>query len=210
MPVLGGFELLKEFMRLQPGRPALVLTAHGSPAVEENLRLLGGVSYFEKPIDLEALQQRLDELLQPRAQGRIEGITLFGFLQLLEIERKTCTLTLRRGPSRATLSAFALASWSMPRPTGWPEMPRSSRSAIGRLLRSTFRIPAGRACARCTNPDRAAHGSSPRGGRAPCLRHAVRAPGDSRRGGGARSRGGGGTCCGGNGVARRDVRGNHG
>jgi CheY-like chemotaxis protein len=103
MPVLGGFELLKEFMRLQPGRPALVLTAHGSPEVEENLRLLGGVSYFEKPIDLEALQQRLDELLLPRTQGHIEGITLFGFLQLLEIERKTCTLTLRLGPSHATL-----------------------------------------------------------------------------------------------------------
>ena len=103
MPVLDGFELLKEFMRLQPGKPALVLTAHGSPEMEEHLRLIGGVSYLEKPIDLGALQLRIDEMLRPRTQGHIEGITLFGFLQLLEIERKTCTLLLRFGARRAML-----------------------------------------------------------------------------------------------------------
>jgi DNA-binding response OmpR family regulator len=103
MPVLDGIELLREFMGLQPGRPALVLTAHGSPEIEEHLRLLGGVSYLEKPIDLGMLHQRIDEALRPRTQGHIEGITLFGFLQLLEIERKSCTLTLRLGERRAVL-----------------------------------------------------------------------------------------------------------
>lgn len=95
MPELDGFGLLREYMRIQPGSPALVLTAYGSPQLEEDLSLLGGIGYLEKPIEILDLSNRIEDLLEPVPQGHIEGITLFGFLQLVAIERKTCKLTIR-------------------------------------------------------------------------------------------------------------------
>jgi CheY-like chemotaxis protein len=103
MPVLGGLELLREYMRLQPGKPAIVMTAYGTPGVEEEIRRFGGVSYLEKPIDLPAAHRRVQEVLGPSTHGHLQGVTLFGFLQLLELERKTCTLSLVHGDQHATL-----------------------------------------------------------------------------------------------------------
>ncbi len=92
MPVLDGFQLLSVLMREQKGTPVIVMTAFGTPDLEDNVRELGAVAYVEKPIDLHALNDVIDRELGRAAKGHIQGITLCGFLQLLEIERKTCTL----------------------------------------------------------------------------------------------------------------------
>jgi DNA-binding response OmpR family regulator len=92
MPVLDGFQLLSVLMREQKGTPVIVMTAFGTPDLEDNVRELGAVAYVEKPIDLHALNDVIDRELRRAAKGHIQGITLCGFLQLLEIERKTCTL----------------------------------------------------------------------------------------------------------------------
>ncbi len=92
MPVLDGFGLLSRLIKDYPGVPAVVMTAFGTPTVEENVFNLGAVAYVEKPIDLESLGERIEQALRRDAWGHLKGITLFGFLQLLQIERKTCTL----------------------------------------------------------------------------------------------------------------------
>jgi DNA-binding response OmpR family regulator len=97
MPVLDGFELLSILMREQSGTPVIVMTAFGTPEIEENVRLLGAVAYVEKPIDLQALDDAINCELRRAAKGHIQGITLFGFLQLLQLERKTCTLRVSSG-----------------------------------------------------------------------------------------------------------------
>jgi DNA-binding response OmpR family regulator len=97
MPVLDGFELLSILMREQSGTPVIVMTAFGTPEIEENVRLLGAVAYVEKPIDLQALDDAINRELRRAAKGHIQGITLFGFLQLLQLERKTCTLRVSSG-----------------------------------------------------------------------------------------------------------------
>jgi CheY-like chemotaxis protein len=105
MPVVDGFELLGRLMKEHPGMPAIVMTAFGTPGLEERARSLGAVSYVEKPIDLEALGRRIEEVLRQAAGGHLQGITLASFLQLLEIERKTCTLRVTSG-DRSGLLCF--------------------------------------------------------------------------------------------------------
>ena len=93
MPVLDGFGLLSRLMSEQRGTPIIVMTAFGTPEIEENVRGLGAVAYIEKPIDLGVLESTIDRELRRAAKGHIQGITLQGFLQLLAFEQKTCTLT---------------------------------------------------------------------------------------------------------------------
>jgi DNA-binding response OmpR family regulator len=97
MPVLDGFSLLGRLMGERSGTPVIVMTAFGTPELEENVRLQGAVAYVEKPIDLQALDDTIDRELRRAARGHIQGITLFGFLQLLQLERKTCTLQVTSG-----------------------------------------------------------------------------------------------------------------
>ncbi len=92
MPVLDGFELLTILMRERRGTPVIIMTAFGTPELEDHVREMGAVAYVEKPIDLRTLNEMIDRELRRAAKGHIQGITLCGFLQLLEIERKTCTL----------------------------------------------------------------------------------------------------------------------
>ncbi len=103
MPVMDGFELLGRLMKDHPGMPAIVMTAFGTPGLEERARTLGAVAYVEKPIDLEILGRRIEEVLRQAAGGHLQGITLFSFLQLLQIERKTCTLRVTSGERSGVL-----------------------------------------------------------------------------------------------------------
>lgn len=97
MPVMDGFELLGQLMKEERGTPVIVMTAYGTPDLAENARGLGAVAYVEKPIELQALGDKIARELQRAARGHIQGITLFGFLQLLQLERKTCTLKVASG-----------------------------------------------------------------------------------------------------------------
>ncbi|MEP7125509.1 MAG: response regulator [Byssovorax sp.] len=91
MPVLDGFALLAHLMGAHARMPVIVLTAFGSKEARTHLNELGA-SYLEKPLDLPALPHLVREKLSQRAKGHIEGITLAGMLQILNLERKSCTL----------------------------------------------------------------------------------------------------------------------
>src|SRR2546428_13688869 len=60
-----------------------------TPELAEQLQRFGIAATFTKPVELSALADELQRSLSPATVGRIAGITLFGFLQLLEVERKT-------------------------------------------------------------------------------------------------------------------------
>jgi CheY-like chemotaxis protein len=96
MPVLDGFALLAHLMGAHARMPVIVLTAHGSPDTRRHLKELGA-TYLEKPRDLAALPHLVREKLAQRARGHIEGITLAGLLQILNLERKSCSLRVASG-----------------------------------------------------------------------------------------------------------------
>ncbi|HEV7509090.1 MAG TPA: response regulator [Thermoanaerobaculia bacterium] len=92
MPDMDGFELLAHLRRNFAGLPVIVMTALGGS--ETAARLDGAMECFTKPFNVPVLKAKIRELLGQRVKGRVENITLPSFLQLLELERKTCTLAI--------------------------------------------------------------------------------------------------------------------
>lgn len=97
MPVMDGFELLANLNNKYPQIPVFVMTAKGSPEIEERIDAMGSLKYFEKPMDLEALVASIREKLDSSAQGQVNGISLASFLQLVGMESKTCILNVKTG-----------------------------------------------------------------------------------------------------------------
>ena len=104
MPKMDGFELLAHMSGSYPGIPVIVMTAYGTPAIEERLQAMGTFHYLEKPLEFDVLAEKIvDALGTSSSPDRIHGISLAAFLQLLEMERKTCTLTVSSGSKEGHL-----------------------------------------------------------------------------------------------------------
>lgn len=97
MPVLDGFELLSHMSKQHPHIPTIVMTAFGTQAIEKKIDIFGVSHYIEKPVDLKTLASLILNELNFSSAGHLHGITLPTFLQLIEMEKKTCTLTVQTG-----------------------------------------------------------------------------------------------------------------
>src|SRR4051794_14766255 len=95
MPDMDGFELLAFLRRNHPSLPVILMTALGSSETSARLANAGSFECLAKPFHLPDLKRKIAEMLTQRVKGRVENISLASFLQLLEMERKTCTLTVR-------------------------------------------------------------------------------------------------------------------
>lgn len=92
MPVMDGFELLVNLSNNHPEIPVFVMTANGSPEIEQRIDALGSLKYFEKPMNIDALLGSIREIFESSARGEVNGISLASFLQLIKMENKSCTL----------------------------------------------------------------------------------------------------------------------
>ena len=97
MPEMDGFELVSRMSRLKNSVPVIAMTAFGTPEMEDRLMDLGAFQYIEKPVDFELLLQKIKDGLAAGAKGLVSGVSLSSFLQLLELDRKTCTIMARAG-----------------------------------------------------------------------------------------------------------------
>jgi CheY-like chemotaxis protein len=97
MPVMDGFDLIANMSRAHRNVPVMVMTAFGGPKVSEKLSSMAVEGYIEKPIDYKDLAKRIHDELASDSSGYIHGITLPAFLQLIEMEKKTCTLKISSG-----------------------------------------------------------------------------------------------------------------
>jgi hypothetical protein len=103
-----GFELLAHLRRNYPSLPVILMTALGTAETAAQLasRLSSNnaLECLAKPFDVAVLKRKIQDMLSQRVRGRVENISLASFLQLLEIERKTCTLHIASMERRGTLS----------------------------------------------------------------------------------------------------------
>ncbi len=106
MPVMDGFELLVYMNKNHPDMPMFVMTAKGSPEVKEKINALGSIKYFEKPVDIEYLAECIMDELGSGAKGQLQGISLASFLQLIEIESKSCTLSVSARGEKGVLTCL--------------------------------------------------------------------------------------------------------
>jgi len=93
MPVMDGFELLARLSENHPEIPVFIMTAFGDSEVKNRLESFGSTKYFEKPLNIDIITECIYEELNSGAEGKLKGISLSSFLQLIEMEKKTCTLT---------------------------------------------------------------------------------------------------------------------
>ncbi|MDX9735234.1 MAG: response regulator [Thermoanaerobaculia bacterium] len=111
MPDMDGFELLAWMSRETPNVPVIVMTAFGTPEIAERLRRFGLDGFVEKPVEFAALSERISAALDDAARGYVTGIPLSTFLQILEIERKSCTLRVHAGTRTGLLHLVGGAPW---------------------------------------------------------------------------------------------------
>lgn len=91
MPRLDGFGLLSYMSRHCPGVPCIIMTGHESNSVPEELA--GKISLFmSKPFSPEDLGQAIIKTLEGSPGGTLRGISIVSFLQIIEMEQKTCRL----------------------------------------------------------------------------------------------------------------------
>lgn len=162
MPVMDGFELLTYISRECPLIPVLVMTAYGTPEIEGRLKAAGASPYLEKPLDLNVLAERIFGMMISESRGFIQGISLSSFLQLLEIERKTCTLKVRSKRGEGYLyfikgelmdatfknmdpekAVYEIVSWDeveMEIKTGCKRMKKTIKDSLQFIMMEAFRI----------------------------------------------------------------------
>jgi len=90
MPRIDGLGLLAYTNKYHPSIPCIVMSAHGSPSVRETIQP-DILQFIEKPFSAEALAKIiLAALKRDRPDGSLSGISISSFLQMIEIEQKTC------------------------------------------------------------------------------------------------------------------------
>ena len=95
MPRMDGFELLEHIMEHYPDIPVIVITGYSTPEMEKMAREGGAVGYIAKPFMLENLAKRVMETLRKESEGgTLHSVSSGIFLQLMEMEQKTCTIRL--------------------------------------------------------------------------------------------------------------------
>lgn len=104
MPKMDGFELLTHVMNDYKSVPIIVISAFATPEIKEKVRNMGATLFIPKPFSFDDLEEiNFKDIVDPpkpdrgEGKGYVNGISLQSFLQLINIEGKTCTLTIKSG-----------------------------------------------------------------------------------------------------------------
>jgi CheY-like chemotaxis protein len=93
MPEMDGFELLVYMNTRFPAIPVLVMSAYGTREIQGKFESIGIIGFLDKPVDFDDLVKNIDEGLKLTSQaGTMTGFSVGSFLQLIEMEEKTCLL----------------------------------------------------------------------------------------------------------------------
>jgi CheY-like chemotaxis protein len=90
MPHINGLILLTYMSKNHPDTPCIVITGHGTPFLKKHLKK--EIAYYiTKPFSMQELAQAIINALDNETvKGALNGISVAGFLKMIEIECKTC------------------------------------------------------------------------------------------------------------------------
>lgn len=98
MPVMDGLQFLAELHNRRIWLPVIIMTGANIEISEKKFAEYGIVDYLKKPVFFKELDKRIGEILKKiENKDLISGISIFGILQVLEMEKKTGILTLKIG-----------------------------------------------------------------------------------------------------------------
>lgn len=95
MPVMDGFNLIAKVSRLYPQVPIIVMTGLDESQHLNTPLQLGAIRILTKPPRLTLLMDAIRAAAQFEPAGMVRGIGLSSILQLLNWEKKSCTLTVK-------------------------------------------------------------------------------------------------------------------
>lgn len=95
MPGMDGFELLAHIMEHYPDIPVIIITGYSTPEMERLAREGGAIGYIAKPFRIETLARQIMTRLRKESEGgNLRNVSSGMFLQLVQMEQKTCTIRL--------------------------------------------------------------------------------------------------------------------
>jgi CheY-like chemotaxis protein len=98
---MDGFALLAHLSKHYPDIPVIVLTAFGTPNSKRKVLERGAAGFMEKPFVVEDLAEKvLAGLAKQSEGGTLQTVPLDMFIQLVEMEAKTCTLRVQNRSSQ--------------------------------------------------------------------------------------------------------------
>jgi len=90
MPRVDGLVLLAYAHKYHPDIPCIVMSAHGTPKIKQALQS-DILQFIEKPFTADELAKVIITALSKGAPGgTLSGISIVNFLQMIEMEQKTC------------------------------------------------------------------------------------------------------------------------
>jgi CheY-like chemotaxis protein len=92
MTEMDGFELVTQLGLRHPEIRVIVMTNSASPMFRAKIKQMHTAVHFEQTIDISVLTKRIFTELQIDYGGQVRGISLPSFLQMIELEGRTCTL----------------------------------------------------------------------------------------------------------------------
>jgi DNA-binding response OmpR family regulator len=95
MPVMDGFNLIAKVSRFYPQVPIIVMTGLDESQHLTTPLQLGAIRILTKPPRLTLLMDAIRTAAQFEPAGMVRGIGLNSILQLLNWEKKSCTLTVK-------------------------------------------------------------------------------------------------------------------
>jgi len=95
MEPMDGFGLLSHIMENYPDIPVIIITGYGTPEMERLAKKGGAVGYIQKPFIVKDLAVKMMTTLRRESDGgTLHNVSSGMFLQLVEMEQKTCTVRL--------------------------------------------------------------------------------------------------------------------
>ncbi len=106
MPGLDGLELVSRALAIEPSIQPVIMTAHGSPAMQRDAIDRGVLRFLNKPIDLDSLELLLDELdTTPERSEAIGGLSVLDVIDFFSAtgENKVLEFTTPHGSGKLVL-----------------------------------------------------------------------------------------------------------
>jgi CheY-like chemotaxis protein len=95
MPRMDGLTLLGHLSESYPDIPVIIITGYGTPETERMARAGGAEDFLEKPFMVAKLAHKVCQILKNISDGgTLHDVSPTMFLQLIEVEQKTCTVRL--------------------------------------------------------------------------------------------------------------------
>ena len=95
MPKMDGFSLLSHIMEHYPEIPVIIITGYSTSEMERLALEGGAIGYIAKPFMIDDLAKKIITTLRKEADGgTLHSVSSGIFLQLMEMEEKTCTVRL--------------------------------------------------------------------------------------------------------------------